>query len=119
MATKQSNNNATALGLAILLTLIPAYIQLDDLNTRFKISDRASKIKASNGFTEQNFNALVRDLREIDDAGYRNRMALNFYSIGECKYGDLVYEMMIVTNSSEARLRGLRTVSNNCSQNND
>jgi hypothetical protein len=119
VATKQSNNNGTALGLAILLTLIPAYIQLEDLKTRIKISDRASKIKASNGFTEQNFNALVRDLREIDDAGYRNRMALNFYSIGECKYGDLVYEMMIMTNSSEARLRGLRTVSNNCSQNNE
>lgn len=116
VATKQSNNSGTALGLAILLTLIPVYIQLDDLNTRFKISDRASKIKASNGFTEQNFNALVRDLREIDDAGYRNRMALNFYVIGQCRYGDLVFELMAKTNPDEARLRGLDVLKNDCLQ---
>ncbi len=114
VVTKQSGNSGTALGLAILLTLIPVYIQLVDLNTRFKISDRVSKIKASNAFTEQNFNALVRDLREIDDAGYRNRMALNFYSIGECEYGDLVYKMMAKTNPKEARLRGLAVTKNAC-----
>jgi hypothetical protein len=65
-------------------------------------------------FTEPNFNALIRDLNEIDDAGYRNRMALNFYAIGECRYGDLVYEMMVITNSNEARLRGLDPVKNGC-----
>jgi hypothetical protein len=116
MATQQSNNSGTALGLAILLTLIPAYIQLDDLNTRFKISERASKIKASNGFTEQNFNSLVRDLSEIQDAGYRNRMALNFYAIGECKYGDLVYELMVNTNPNEASLGGLDVLKKDCLQ---
>lgn len=116
MTTQPSDNSGTALGLAILLMLIPAYIQLDDLNTRFRISDRASKIKASNGFTEQNFDALVRDLREIDDAGYRNRMALNFYAIGQCRYGDLVYELMVKTNSDEASLRGLDVLKKDCLQ---
>ena len=116
VTTKQFNDSGTALGLAILLTLIPVYIQLDDLNTRFKISDRASKIKASNGFTEQNFNALMRDLREIDDAGYRNRMAVNFYAIGQCRYGDLVYELMVKTNPDEASLRGLDVLKKDCLQ---
>lgn len=114
--TKQSNNSVTALGLAILLTLTPAYIQLHDLHTRFKISDRASKIKATGEFTERNFNALVRDLREIDDAGYRNRMALNFYAIGQCRYGDLVFEFMLKTNPDEARLRGLDALKKDCLQ---
>lgn len=114
VATKQSKNSVITLGLAILLTLIPTYIQLNDLGKRFKISDRASKIKSTGEFTEQNFNALVRDLSEIDDAGYRNWMALNFYSIGECKYGDLVYEMMINTNYREARLRRLEIMKEGC-----
>ena len=116
VATKQSNKSVTALGLAILLTLIPAYIQLNDLDTRFKISDRASKIKATGEFTGQNFNALIRDLREIDDAGYRNRMALNFYAVGECRYGDLVYEMIVKTNPDEASLRGLDVLKKDCPQ---
>lgn len=113
---KRSNYTLSALGLSTLLVLIPSYIQLDDVSTRFKISDKASKIKASNGFTEANFRAMLEDLNEIDDSGYRNRMALNFYSIGECKYGDLVYEMMVNTNSSEARLRGLGIIKEGCSQ---
>lgn len=116
VATKQSNKSVTALGLAILLTLTPAYIQLNDLDTRFKISDRASKIKATGEFTGQNFNALIRDLREIDDAGYRNRMALNFYAVGECRYGDLVYEMIVKTNPDEASLRGLDVLKKDCPQ---
>jgi hypothetical protein len=114
VATKQSNKSGIALGLAILLTLTPAYIQLHDLDTRFKISVRASKIKKTKEFTEQNFNALVRDLREIDDAGYRNRMALNFYAIGQCRYGDLVFELMLKTNPDEARLRGLDVLKKDC-----
>jgi hypothetical protein len=107
---------SAALGLGVLVVLIPAYVQLDDLNSRYKISDRASKIKASGMFTEPNFSALLEDLKEIDDAGYRNRMALNFYSIGECKYGDLVYEMMMDTNPDEARLRGLEIIKAGCPQ---
>jgi hypothetical protein len=107
---------SAALGLGVLLVLIPAYVQLDDLTGRYKISDRASKVKALGMFTEPNFSALLQDLKEIDDAGYRNRMALNFYSIGECKYGDLVYEMMMETNPDEARLRGLEIIKEDCPQ---
>jgi hypothetical protein len=105
-----------ALGLGVLLVLIPTYVQLEDLNVRYKISDRASKVKALGVFTGPNFNALLHDLNEIDDAGYRYRMALNFYSIGECKYGDSVYEMMLKTNSNEARLRGLKVIKEGCFQ---
>ena len=105
-----------ALGLGVLLVLIPTYVQLEDLNVRYKISDRASKVKALGVFTGPNFNALLHDLNEIDDAGYRYRMALNFYSIGECKYGDSVYEMMLKTNSNEARLRGVKVIKEGCFQ---
>ena len=114
LSKKRPKYTGVVLGLGMLLVSIPAYVQLDDLNSRYKISDRASKVKASGNFTEPNFNALIRDLNEIDDAGYRNRMALNFYAIGECRYGDLVYEMMVITNSNEARLRGLDPVKNGC-----
>ncbi len=104
------------LGLGVLLVLIPVYVQLDDLNIRYEISDRASKVKTSGMFTESNFSALLQDLKEIDDAGYRSKMALNFYSIGECEHGDLVYEMMMNTNPDEARLRGLEVIKEGCPQ---
>jgi hypothetical protein len=110
----RSKYTRSALSLSIMLVLIPVYVQLDDFNIRFKISDRTSKIKASNSFTNPNFNALVRDLNEIDDAGYRNRIALNFYAIGECKYGDLVYVMMAKNNPNEARLRSLAVTKKSC-----
>jgi hypothetical protein len=102
------------LGLGILLVSIPAYVQIDDLNSRYKISDRVSKVKDLGMFTQPNFNALLQDLNEIDDAGYRYRMALNFYSISECEYGDLVYEIMVKTNPMEARLRELAVIKNAC-----
>jgi hypothetical protein len=108
--------NPTSWFLAVLLFVTPVYFQVKDMVTRFEISDRTMKIKALNMFTEPNFKALVVLLSEIDDAGYRNRMALNFYSIGECKYGDLVYEMMTKTNPNEARLRGLATDKKSCIQ---
>lgn len=100
--------------LVSLLFATPIYVQVKDMSTRFKISDKAVKAKTQNMFTEPNFKALVTLLSEIDDAGYRTRMALNFYSISECKYGDLVYEMMAKTNLHEARLRGLDPVKNGC-----
>jgi hypothetical protein len=98
--------------LIVLLFLTPAYIQAKDMRSRFNISDRVIKAKTLNMFTDQNFKALVILLSELDDAGYRNKMALNFYSIGECKYGDLVFEMMAKTNPDEVRLRGLAPVKN-------
>ena len=113
---ERPKHKKAAFSLGVLLVLIPAYVQLDDLNSRYKISDRASKVKALGMFTEPNFIALLQDLTEIDDAGYRKRMALNFYSIGECKYGDLVYEMMVNTNSDEARIRGLEIIKEECSE---
>lgn len=116
LPTNRSNLVVPAFGLSILLVMIPAFIQVDDLITRFKISDRATKIKALNSFTESNFIALVHDLREIDDAEYRNRMALNFYSIDECNYGDSVYKMMVETNFNEARLRRLEAIKEACIQ---
>jgi hypothetical protein len=103
-----------ALGLGILLVLIPAFVQLDDLNSRYKISDRTTKVQALGMYTEANFKALLQDLNEIDDAGYRDKLARNFYSIGECKYGDLVYEMMVKTNPDEVRLRGLDFLKKSC-----
>jgi hypothetical protein len=102
--------------LVVLLFLTPTYIQVEDMRSRFNISDRAIKAKTLNMFTDQNFKALVSLLSELDDAGYRNKMALNFYSIGECKYGDLVFEMMAKTNPDEVRLRGLAPVKNGCIQ---
>jgi hypothetical protein len=102
--------------LIVLLFLTPAYIQAKDMRSRFNISDRVIKAKTLNMFTDQNFKALVILLSELDDAGYRNKMALNFYSIGECKYGDLVFEMMAKTNPDEVRLRGLAPVKNGCIQ---
>ncbi len=106
--------NPITLVLIVLLFVTPAYVQIKDMNTRFKISDRAIKTKALNMFTEPNFKTLVMLLGELDDAGYRNRMALNFYSISECKYGNMVYQMMVETNPDEARLRGLVPVKNAC-----
>jgi hypothetical protein len=100
--------------LIVLLFLTPAYIQVKDMRSRFNISDRAIKAKTLNMFTDPNFKALVSLLGELDDAEYRNKMALNFYSIGECKYGDLVFEMMAKTNPHEVRLRGLAPVKNGC-----
>jgi hypothetical protein len=111
---KRPKYTSAALGLGILLVSIPAYVQIDDLNSRYKISDRVSKVKDLGMFTQPNFNALLQDLNEIDDAGYRYRMALNFYSISECEYGDLVYEIMVKTNPMEARLRELAVIKNAC-----
>lgn len=102
--------------LAVLLVVSPVYVQLKDLETRFRISDRAIKVKALNLFTESNFNMLIIMLSEIEDAGYRNTMALNFYSIGECTYGDLVYSMMSKTNPHEARIRRLNQIKNSCQE---
>ncbi len=102
--------------LAALLFVTPLYVQVRDMNTRLKISDRAQKVKALNDFKESNFKDLLVLLSEIDDAEYRTRMALNFYAIGQCKYGDLVYGMIDKTNPDEARLRGLEPVKNGCSE---
>lgn len=104
------------MGLILVLVSVPVYVQLNDLNSRYKISEMASKVKTSNLFTELNFNALVQNLTEIDDAGYRNQMALNFYYIGECRYGDIVFKMMQDYNPAEARLRGLSGIRENCRQ---
>lgn len=112
----RSNITVPVLGLSILLVLIPAYIQLNDLSIRFKVSDHTTKVKALKSYTDPNFKALVQDLREIDDAEYRNQLALNFYSIRECNYGDLIYELMVKTNPNEARLRGLEVIKEACIQ---
>ena len=110
----QMSNKPITWVLVSLLLVTPIYVQVKDMSIRFKISDTAIKAKAHNMFTDPNFKTLVMLLSKIDDAGYRTRMALNFYSISECKYGDLVYEMMAKTNPDEARLRGLDPVKNGC-----
>ena len=111
---KQMSNKPITWVLVSLLLLSPIYVQVKDMSIRFKISDTAIKAKSQNMFTDPNFETLLMLLSKIDDAGYRTRMALNFYSISECKYGDLVYEMMAKTNPDEVRLRGLDPVKNGC-----
>jgi hypothetical protein len=102
--------------LTILMIAVPVSVQILDLSARSKISNITSQLQGSDASSANKFNRLLILLRDLDDAGYRELLARNFYTIGACSYGDEVYRMMAETNRNEVRLKSLRTLRGNCKQ---
>jgi hypothetical protein len=54
---------------------------------------------------------LVDKVSSIPDAQYKLKVARNFYVIGKCAYGNIVFEQLLAVNASEVRnvqLAGLK-----------
>jgi hypothetical protein len=111
-----SGSRLLAWTLTILMMAIPISVQVLDLSARTKISNITSQLRISDGTSASDFNRLLILLREVDDAGYRELLARNFYTIGACSFGDDVYGMMVETNKNEVRLQALTTLQVNCKQ---
>ena len=89
----------STLYLAVVLALA---LQMHDFAKRMDISNtsRAYSPKFSN---EKYFESLVDKVSGIQDAEYKLQVARNFYAIGKCAYGNIVFEQLLAINASEVR----------------
>jgi hypothetical protein len=97
----------STLYLAVVLALA---LQVHDFSKRMDISNisRAYSPEFSN---EKYFQSLVDKVSSIPDAEYKLKVARNFYVIGKCAYGNIVFEQLLAVNASEVRnvqLAGLK-----------
>jgi hypothetical protein len=89
----------STLYLAVVLALA---LQMQDFAKRMDISNtsRAYSPKFSN---EKYFESLVDKVSGIQDAEYKLQVARNFYAIGKCAYGNIVFEQLLAINAREVR----------------
>jgi hypothetical protein len=97
----------STLYLAVVLALA---LQVHDFAKRMDISStsRAYSPEFSN---EKYFESLVDKVSGIQDAEYKFQVARNFYVVGKCAYGNIVFEQLLAVNASEVRnvqLAGLK-----------
>jgi len=97
----------STLYLAVVLALA---LQVHDFAKRLDISNtsRAYSPEFSN---EKYFESLVDKVSGIQDAEYKFQVARNFYAVGKCAYGNIVFEQLLAVNASEVRnvqLAGLK-----------
>jgi hypothetical protein len=97
----------STLYLAVVLALA---LQMHDFAKRIDISN-TSRAYSSEFSNEKYFESLVDKVSGIQDAEYKLQVARNFYAIGKCAYGNLVFEQLLTINAREVRnvqLAGLK-----------
>jgi hypothetical protein len=98
-----------SIGVLILITST-AFLQLNDFAKRVDISN-AVRSYNSQEVSREYFENLTEKVSGIRDSEYKYQVARNFYTVGECTQGNLVYEQLIRINPREyrvSRLDGLR-----------
>ena len=98
--------------LAVVSTLI---IQVYDFSKRMDVSSVA-RAYSTEFADDKYFEKLVDKVSDIRDAEYKFQVARNFYSIGKCEYGNLVFEQQLSMNTKEVRIAQLVKLRKSCEQ---
>jgi hypothetical protein len=86
----------------IVLVTIPAFLQIYDFGQRLEVSTQ-SRAYSPDLSDNQYFEILVKNVSDVRDAEYKFQVARNFYAIGECSFGDQVFEQLFELNPREVR----------------
>ena len=100
-----------------VLTLIisTAFLQFNDFTKRVDISN-AVRSYNSQEVSAEYFENLTKKVSQIRDSEYKYQVARNFYTIGECTQGNLVYEQLMRINPKEYRISKLNQLRELCVQ---
>ena len=101
-------------GIVIMIMSI-ALLQLNDFSKRVNISN-AVRSYNSQEVSDEYFENLTKKVSQIRDSEYKYQVARNFYTVGECAQGNIVYEQLMRINPREYRVSKLDELRELCVQ---
>ena len=89
-----------------LATVLIITFQIQDFAKRVDISSTTATFSPESG-DKKYFEDLVSKVSDMPDAQYKYQISRNFYTIGECGYGDRVLKQLVDINPREVRISQL------------
>jgi len=112
----QSNKREFGKNFVIYLAVVSILIlQTHDFSKRMDVSS-VTRAYSTELVDEKYFEKLLDKVSDIRDAEYKFQVARNFYSIGKCAYGNLVFEQLLSINTKEVRNAQLVEIRKSCEQ---
>jgi hypothetical protein len=97
----------------IVLVTVPAFLQIYDFGQRLEVSTQ-SRAYTPGLSNDRYFENLVKSVSDVRDADYKFQVARNLYAIGECSFGDQVFQQMFELNPREVRNNLLLKLKDSC-----
>jgi hypothetical protein len=108
MKFKKKRDLAIYLAMALILT-----VQIQDFTKRVDISTTTTNFSPESA-DKKYFEDLARKVSGMPDAQYKFQVSRNYYTIGECRYGDRVFKQLVDINPREVRISQLEGFKKSC-----
>ena len=96
-----------------LATVLIVTFQIQDFAKRVEISSTTKNFSPESA-DKKYFEDLVSKVSGMPDAQYKYQVSRNFYTIGECGYGDRVLRQLVTINPREIRISQLEGFKKSC-----
>ena len=96
-----------------LATALIVTVQIQDFVKRVDISTTTTSY-SNESADKRYFEDLVSKVSGMPDAQYKYQVSRNFYTIGECGYGDRVLKQLVTINPREVRISQLEGFKKSC-----